>query len=156
MKKNVFEHLPSKIETIEEAKAFLNLLMENNVSYHPEDDANEVLWDDTNGTPTPTPAQCFQLNELTMQIYRLSAGNKDLIFDPCEFLIWGAKEFMVKDLSGRGYTAKMDGNQVWALFEDDATAEELDDIDNYISSASENETFQTNNRLITCTTNPMA
>lgn len=80
--------LPTTITTIEEAEAFLTDLYNNGESYHPEDDAHDIVWSgDIFGFPSRDDA--MQLNELMHQIYALPGNDgrhTDLAFDPCEFL----------------------------------------------------------------------
>lgn len=72
--------LPEKIETEEQAKAFLQDLINNGEIYHPEDDAFDIIWNIPD-MENPTFAECIQLNNLMDQIYALD------LFDPCEFII---------------------------------------------------------------------
>lgn len=72
--------LPTRIETKEQAIAFLTELHRNGEAFHPEDDATECGFSQEDGT---------KLNELMEQIYDLDGNNgnhKDPKFDPCEVL----------------------------------------------------------------------
>lgn len=69
--------LPQSINTIDQAKAFLTDLFNNNETFHPDDDAHETVW--SNGE-RPTPAEADQLNKLMCDI-------DDLQLDPCEILM---------------------------------------------------------------------
>lgn len=73
------------INTVEEAKAFLTELYNNGESYHPEDDANELV-----GDPF-TKEEGLKLNELMESIYNLKGNDgrhsDPMIFDPCEYLM---------------------------------------------------------------------
>lgn len=98
--------LPEKISTVEEAKKFLKELRDNDEVYHPEDSAHDIVWD----CASPTDEECDQLDSLMRDIYNLKGNENyphDMIFEPCEYLIMLDKEFIVKDLSGRGYTTRM-------------------------------------------------
>jgi hypothetical protein len=73
--------LPERINSIEEAKDFLTALYNNRESFHPEDDAHDILWDND---ATPTPAECDNLNDLMSDIYGVAKGTD---FDPCGFIL---------------------------------------------------------------------
>jgi hypothetical protein len=73
--------IPDAIKTVDEAKAFLKALWENEESYHPEDNANGIVWDDVN----PSPEQRTQLNKLRTDIYNVAKADGE--FDPCEYLL---------------------------------------------------------------------
>lgn len=78
--------LPQAIETIEQAKAFLTDLYNNNEIYHPEDDAHDIVWETVN----PTEQEREQLNKLMEDIYNLDGNNGNHYkpkFDPCDFLL---------------------------------------------------------------------
>ena len=78
--------LPKEITTIEQAKDFLTDLYNNNETYHPEDDAHDILWETFN----PSYEERDQLNKLMDEIYDLDGNNgdhKNPKFDPCEFLM---------------------------------------------------------------------
>lgn len=77
--------LPTAINSIDEAKAFLSELYKNNESYHPEDNAHSMVW----STVDPTFKERTQLNKLMDDIYNLpgNESHSKLIFDPCEFLL---------------------------------------------------------------------
>lgn len=70
--------IPQRIETIQEAESFLNALIENEEVYHPEDDANDIIWNIPN---PPTESECERLNIAMEQIYAIGD------FDPCEFIM---------------------------------------------------------------------
>jgi len=79
-------NLPASINTIEEAKAFLTELHKNGESYHPEDDANELI----GSSELWTREEGEQLNKLMEDIYNLEGNNgnhANPVFDPCEFLL---------------------------------------------------------------------
>jgi len=67
--------IPEKIETKEEAEAFLLELHRNGEAYHPDDDAHEILWKDADVSKKDRNA----LNKTMDQIYALGV-------DPCEIL----------------------------------------------------------------------
>jgi hypothetical protein len=92
----MFTTLPQSINTIEEAKKFLTELHENGESFHPEDDANDIVWY-LNQAQIPSKDECDQLNKLMNDIYSLP-GNDDvrnMAFDPCQFLL----DLFPKDVS---------------------------------------------------------
>ena len=70
-------NLDISIQTDEQAVNFLTELHDNNESYHPEDNAHDIIWDENR----PTKTECDQLNNLMNQIYE----NTDV--DPCEILL---------------------------------------------------------------------
>lgn len=70
--------LPSKVSTEKEAKQLLKELYSNRESFHPEDDAFDIIWFNC---AEPTDEEKTQLNLLMEQIYEI----KD--FDPCGFLL---------------------------------------------------------------------
>lgn len=75
--------LPQSINSIEDAKKFLTDLYNNEETFHPEDDATDLV-----GDPF-TFDEGTQLNKLMDDIYNL-AGNesvKSMVFDPCEFIL---------------------------------------------------------------------
>lgn len=78
-------NLPTSINTVEEATAYLTELYNNDESYHPESDAHDVIW----GTcEKPTPAECDQLNKLSDDMYNLKEfGGEEGQFDPCRILM---------------------------------------------------------------------
>lgn len=69
--------LPSEIKTIEAAEKFLSELSSNNESFHPEDDAHDIIW----SGESPSNSDCDQLNKLMDDIYQLED------FDPCGYLL---------------------------------------------------------------------
>ena len=71
-------NLSINITNIKQAKIFLRELHKNNESYHPEDDANDIIWT----TCKPTKKECKKLNILMEQIYQIKG------FDPCEYLVY--------------------------------------------------------------------
>lgn len=84
-KKNGFNmetNLPDYISTVEDAQKFLTELHANKESYHPEDDANDIIW--ALKVSKPTKNELEKLNKLMLDIYTLPDFEPD--FDPCEFL----------------------------------------------------------------------
>lgn len=84
--------LPESINSVEEAKNFLQSLYNNGEHYHPEDNAHDLIWDMIN---EPSEVECDQLNKLMRDIYSLpecemkrddERGNY-MDFDPCGFLL---------------------------------------------------------------------
>jgi hypothetical protein len=75
--------LPTSIKTVEEAKQFLFDLHNNDESFHPEDDANEVVW----VTCNPTAEEKTQLNKLMDEVFYLMEMSEDVCFDPCGYLL---------------------------------------------------------------------
>lgn len=71
--------LPIAIHTIAEAKKFLKELYNNNESFHPEDNAKDIIT--SNGKRLFTDSEADKLNALMDQIYYLKS------FDPCEYII---------------------------------------------------------------------
>lgn len=69
-----------KVTNQAEAEAFLDLLIELNLTWHPEDDAHGVVWDATR----PTPEQCDHLNRLMGEIY---AATRRTEFCPCGYIL---------------------------------------------------------------------
>ena len=72
--------LPQTIKFIPAAKEFLSELHKNGETYHPEDDAHDIVW----GMPIdtqPTRKECDQLNNLMDEINILEG------FDACEYLL---------------------------------------------------------------------
>ena len=67
--------LPKEIKTVNQAESFLTLLLENNIAYHPEDDAKDCL---ENILPA---GMCEQINRLMDEVYDIDG------FDPCEYLL---------------------------------------------------------------------
>lgn len=53
--------LPTAINTADEARAFLSALHTNRELFHPDDNANTIVW---MFAPTPTPEECDLLNTL--------------------------------------------------------------------------------------------
>lgn len=73
--------LPKKITTLEEAKAFLTNLFNNDESYDPMEDAHDINWT----TCKPTDEEKDQLNELISDIYDLPPQDNGKSFDAAEF-----------------------------------------------------------------------
>ena len=73
--------LPTSINTIEEAKAFLTELHKNGESYHPEDSAHDIINTETNKLVF-TYDEALQLDRLMDEI---TAATEDGTF-ACEFL----------------------------------------------------------------------
>ena len=74
---NMKTQLPTEIKTIKDAEQFLTELSKNGESFHPEDDAHDIIW----SGETPSTSECDQLNKLMDDIYQLED------FDPCGFLL---------------------------------------------------------------------
>jgi len=72
-------NLDRTITTQDEAEDFLSELFENGESFHPEDDAHQIIW---SCNPAPTDEECDKLNTLISQIYNLPNYPE---FDPCEY-----------------------------------------------------------------------
>ena len=90
--------LPASIAKVNQAKQLLTNLHTNGESYHPEDDATDIVWTDCK---SPTPQECVRLNKLMKDIYDLpenKAAYPKLSFDPCVFLL-------SLNLEGAGQTA---------------------------------------------------
>ena len=101
--------LPASINTISEAKKLLRDLYNNREAYHPEDDAVYCL------QGTATKEQGELLNKLMVDIYNLEGNNgnhANPIFDPCKFLLQEAEIIKIIDLSGRGFTSKVNANDL--------------------------------------------
>lgn len=77
--------LPTSITTVDQAKALLLDLHNNDETFHPEDDATDINWN----TTIVSPLEAAQLNKLMADIYNV-AGNDGrhtaLLFDPCDYL----------------------------------------------------------------------
>lgn len=74
--------LPEAITSVDEATRFITELYNNNESFHPEDDAFDIIWETTEVSDT----EKHQLNKLMNDIYNLpEAWSKDNPegFDPC-------------------------------------------------------------------------
>lgn len=74
---NMKTQLPSDINTIADAEKFLSELAKNGESFHPEDDANDIIW----SGESPSKSECDHLNKLMDDIYQLED------FDPCGYLL---------------------------------------------------------------------
>jgi len=72
--------LPDTISSVKDAKKLLQELFLNDESFHPEDDAHDIV--DCFGEYLFTIEEGKKLNELMDQIY---VELKD--FDPCEYLL---------------------------------------------------------------------
>lgn len=76
--------LPTEIETVAQAIAFMDILIAEQLVYHPEDDAIDCL------SGLISKAQARQINKLMDDIWELP-GNEDravrATFDPCEYLL---------------------------------------------------------------------
>jgi len=79
--------LPEAIKTIEEAENFLSALHENGESFHPEDDAHDIIWNSIPEEHKPTKAECDQLNKLMTDIYEIDGNDVNTGFDPCGYLL---------------------------------------------------------------------
>ena len=71
-------YLPTEIKNVKAAKEFLVELNNNNESFHPEDDAHQIIWHNEK----PTEQECSKLNSLMEDIYLISN------FDPCSFILY--------------------------------------------------------------------
>ena len=67
--------LPPSIITVNQAKNFLKALYDNDEAFHPEDNANDVMF-----STEVTAQERALLNKLMDDIYNLGD------FDPCEYL----------------------------------------------------------------------
>jgi viroplasmin and RNaseH domain-containing protein len=63
--------LPESINSIEEAKSFLSELHANGESFHPDDDAEDIILIET-GLPAFTKEEAEQLNSLMDDIFWLN------------------------------------------------------------------------------------
>lgn len=72
--------LPDSINSVEEAKAFLLALHANGESFHPDDDAKDIILSAT-GLPAFTKKEAYQLNLLMNDISWLDN------FDACEYYL---------------------------------------------------------------------
>lgn len=93
--------LPDAINSIAEAQQFLTALYNNGESFHPEDDANGVIWYLPKQTK-PTREEANQLNKLMNDIYALPGNDgrhsEPLAFDPCGWLLkLDSYNFLIKD-----------------------------------------------------------
>lgn len=70
--------LPANISTVDQAKEFINNLLNNGECYHFDDDAKDVLFDD--GTYF-SESEAIKLNILMNEIYLLPN------FDPFEYVL---------------------------------------------------------------------
>lgn len=70
-------NLPDSITSKSEAVYFLTTLYKNGESFHPEDDANDIVW----ANCSPTKQECDKLNTLMDQIYKIPD------FDPYAVLL---------------------------------------------------------------------
>lgn len=66
------------IASVDDAKQFLIDLFNNGESYHPEDSAFDIIWDDIE----PSKAQLEELDNLMAAVYVYASPD----FDPCELL----------------------------------------------------------------------
>ena len=75
--------LPESITTIAQAKEFLTNLYNNGETYHPEDDATDLVGS------LFTQKEGEQLNKLMSEIYALEGNEsaQSMVFDPCQFLL---------------------------------------------------------------------
>lgn len=96
--------LPSKINTVAEAKIFLSALHANKEAYHPEDDAHQIEW---NICTAPTHAECDLLNYLFIDIYNLEDNNGkhiNPVFDPCQYLLELDPEYVERMYTNGNYS----------------------------------------------------
>ena len=77
-------NLNRTISTQEEAEDFLNELFENGESFHPEDDAKNIIKIAT-GVRIFTDEEADKLNELMSSIYEIKDADED--FDACGYLL---------------------------------------------------------------------
>lgn len=75
MKTNLFQ----PITNVTEAKAYLTELFNNDESFHPEDDATDIIWE---GDIAPTEEEINLLNSNHEKIYEFESAE----FCPCGFL----------------------------------------------------------------------
>ena len=78
--------LPTSIQSVKEATDFLTELHHNNESYHPEDDAFDVIW----STCEVSDSEKHHLNRLMDDIYSLPeiwTPENQGGFDPCAILM---------------------------------------------------------------------
>jgi hypothetical protein len=75
--------LPTTIKTIQQAKEFLTELYHNEESFHPEDDAFDIVW----SQDEPSERDKHRLNSLMEDIYELE-------MNPCEFLLNLREEYI--------------------------------------------------------------
>jgi len=80
--------LPKEIKTWEEGKVYLKLLVDNNYSYHPEDDATDIQWS-LPEEKIPTQEEMKQMNVLMRQIYALPEFKDypNIDYCPCGYLL---------------------------------------------------------------------
>lgn len=77
---NLKTTLPTSIKTKKQAEKFLKELSLNGETFHPEDDANEIVWN-LPKNQIPNKIECDKLNQLMNQCMHVKN------FDPCEFLL---------------------------------------------------------------------
>jgi hypothetical protein len=70
--------IPSKFISRKQAEKFLQRLHENGESFHPEEDAHDII--NYKGEPLFTDAEARKMNLAISRIYEFKG------FDPCEFL----------------------------------------------------------------------
>jgi hypothetical protein len=79
--------LPASINSIKEAKSFLQKLNDNGEAYHPECGAHNVEWE---ASTTASQEEKDQLDKLMTDIYNLPGNDgrrtAPLAFDPCAYL----------------------------------------------------------------------
>lgn len=81
--------LPAAITTIEGAQTFLLELFNNGESFHPEDNAHNIIWS-LPEEQKPTAKECDLLNKLMEDIYNVEGNNgnhANPVFDPCGYLL---------------------------------------------------------------------
>ena len=80
-------NIPSQITTVEEAKVFLTDLHKNGETFHPEDDAHDIIWEEVEVSDEEKDA----LNNAMIDIYNLPGNDgkhdNSIEFDPCGFLL---------------------------------------------------------------------
>lgn len=96
-------NLNRTIETLEDAKQFLQDLHANSEQYDIDSPAEEICWE----TTQVSPQECAQLDKLMAQVFSIAYAEN---FDPHGFLIdldHANQEYFVRDNSGRGHKATL-------------------------------------------------
>lgn len=83
--------LPDQINNIEDAKKYLSELYNNGESYHPDDDASDILFE---GDECVDSYTAIKMNALMDRIYFL-AKNTD--FDPCGYILSLNPDYKTED-----------------------------------------------------------
>lgn len=135
-------NLNRTINSKEGAKAYLRELSDNGEAYHPDDSADLVEWE---GGKTPDANEYVLLDALMDSC-------RDFL-DPCEELLALAhkdKTYQLKDKSGRGWTGKSNGYDIYFDFSDETDDDDID-IFEYLNTSELGDTFENNSILITRT-----